>query len=92
MVYAQVMFYVDFCDRGLCLALLMRAALTLNFLQIYGFVVFFVKGKKNHYTSFVLDRSSDKWFLCNDSVIKQTDLALCKNPYVLLYVLKSFDA
>ena len=45
-----------------------------------------------HYTSFVLDRSSDKWFLCNDSVIKQTDLALCKNPYVLFYVLKSFDA
>ena len=24
----------------------MRAALPLNFLQIYGFVVFFVKGKK----------------------------------------------
>ena len=46
MVYAQVMFYVDFCDRGLCLALLMRAALPLNFLQIYGFVVFFVKGEK----------------------------------------------
>ena len=42
-----------------------------------------------HYTCFVLDRSSNKWFLCNDSVVKQSDPSLCKNPYVFFYIRKS---
>ena len=38
-----------------------------------------------------LDRTSGKWFLCNDLAISETQLAPSKSSYVLFYVLKNLN-
>ena len=44
-----------------------------------------------HYTCFVLDKSSNQWFWCNDSIVEKTSISLCSNPYALFYHLDRLE-
>ena len=39
-----------------------------------------------HYTATVLDRVSNKWFLCNDWTISETTINICEDGYAFFYV------
>ena len=39
-----------------------------------------------HYTATVLDRVSNKWFLCNDRTISETTINICEDGYTFFYV------
>ena len=47
--------------------------------------------QSGHYSVKSLDRTSGKWFLCNDLAISETQLAPSKSSYVLFYVLKNLN-
>jgi ubiquitin C-terminal hydrolase len=39
-----------------------------------------------HYTATVLDRVSNKWYLCNDRTISETTINICEDGYTFFYV------
>ena len=47
--------------------------------------------QSGHYSVKSLDRSSGKWFLCNDLAISEASLSPSKSSYVLFYVLKNLN-
>ena len=44
-----------------------------------------------HYTCFVLDKASNQWFWCNDSIVEKTSISLCLSPYLLFYRLERLE-
>ena len=47
--------------------------------------------QSGHYSVKSLDRTSGKWFLCNDLAISEASLSPSKSSYVLFYVLKNLN-